>query len=213
MSNIKIKICGIKTTTILDCCNDLNVDYCGLVFYKYSPRNISIKEANNLVKFQEKKNTIPIGVFVNHDFNDLSDLIKITNLKYIQLHGNESNDYISKLKDKNNLTVIKAIGVQNENDIKQMELYSEADFFLFDYKSKKNELPGGNAKSFNWLILKDQKITKPWFISGGINKYNLNELLENLIPYGIDISSGVEDQPGIKNINKIKEIVRVINGW
>ena len=83
---------------------------------------------------------------------------------------------------------------------------------MFDYKPKKNELPGGNAKKFNWLILKNKNIEKPWFISGGINKNNINELLENLNPYGIDISSGVEDQPGIKNTNKIKEIVKIVNG-
>ena len=212
MSNIKIKICGIKTTAILDCCNELNINYCGLLFYNRSPRNINIKDAINLINFQKIKNTIPIGVFVNHDFNDLSDLIKITNLKYIQLHGKESNDYISKLKDKINLTVIKTISVKSENDLKQIELYSQADFLLFDYKSKKNELPGGNAKSFNWSILKDKNITKPWFISGGINKNNINELLKNLTPYGIDISSGVEDQPGIKSIIKIKEIVEIVNG-
>jgi len=211
LKNIKIKICGINNTTVLDCCSNLNVNYYGLIFYKKSPRNIDINVAKTLINFQKK--TVPIGVFVNHDLHDLSELIKITNLKHIQLHGNESNDYISRLKDKINLEVIKAIGIHNENDLKKTELYPQADYFLFDYKSKKNELPGGNAQSFNWSIIKDQTIEKPWFISGGINKNNINELLENLIPYGIDISSGVEDQPGIKNTNKIKEIVRVINGW
>lgn len=212
MSNIKIKICGIKTTTILDCCNELSVDYCGLIFYKKSPRNINIEEASNLVNLQKKKNAIPVGVFVNHDLNDLKELIKITNLKYVQLHGNESNNYISKLKDNKKITVIKAISLENENDLQQTELYPQTDFFLFDYKSKKNELPGGNAKSFNWSILKDKNIAKPCFISGGINKNNINKLLENITPYGIDISSGVEDEPGIKNTNKIKEIVEIING-
>ena len=123
------------------------------MFYNRSPRNINIKDAINLINFQKIKNIIPIGVFVNHDFNDLSDLIKITNLKYIQLHGKENNDYISKLKDKINLTVIKTISVKSENDLKQIELYSQADFLLFDYKSKKNELPGGNAKKFDWSLL------------------------------------------------------------
>ena len=212
MSNIKIKICGIKTSTILDYCNKLNVDYFGLVFYKKSPRNINIKEACNLINLQKKKNINHVGVFVNHNFNELNELIKITNLRYIQLHGNENNDYIKKLKEKNNLIIIKAISIQNENDLNQMRLYTQADLFLFDYKPKKNELPGGNAKSFDWSLLKDQNITKPWFISGGINKNNVNKLLENLTPYGIDISSGVEDKLGIKNINKIKDIVDLING-
>ena len=212
MSNIKIKICGVKTTTILNYCNQLSVDYFGLVFYKKSPRNINIKEAKNLINIKKKNNTIPVGVFVNHNFNDLNELIKITNLKYVQLHGNENNDYISKLKDKKNLTIIKTISVQNKNDLQQIQLYPQADFLLFDYKSKKNELPGGNAKSFNWSFLKGKNITKPWFISGGISKNNINILLENLSPYGIDISSGVEDKPGIKSARKIKEIVEIING-
>ena len=212
MSNIKIKICGIKTSTILDYCNKLNVDYFGLVFYTKSPRNINIKEACNLINLQKKKNINPVGVFVNHNLNELNELIKITNLRYIQLHGNENNDYIKKLKEKNNLIIIKAISIQNENDLHQIRLFTRADLFLFDYKPKKNELPGGNAKSFDWSLLKDQNITKPWFISGGINKNNVNKLLENLTPYGIDISSGVEDKPGIKNINKIKDIVELING-
>ena len=212
MSNIKIKICGIKTSTILDYCNKLNVDYFGLVFYKKSFRNINIKKACNLINLQKKKSINPVGVFVNHNLNELNELIKITNLRYIQLHGNENNDYIKKLKEKNNLIIIKAISIQNKNDLHQIRFFTQADLFLFDYKPKKNELPGGNAKSFDWSLLKDQNITKPWFISGGINKNNVNKLLENLTPYGIDISSGVEDKPGIKNINKIKDIVELING-
>ena len=126
MSNIKIKICGIKNTAILDCCNDHNVDYCGLIFYKKSPRNIDIKKAKKIINSQKK--TIPVGVFVNHDLNDLKELIKITNLKYLQLHGNESNDYISKLKDKNKLTVIKAIGIQDEKDLSLPPQYYEQNY-------------------------------------------------------------------------------------
>ena len=212
MKNIKIKICGIKNSTILDCCNKFNVDYFGLVFYEKSPRNINIKQATELIKYQNNLKSIPVGVFVNYNFNYLSKLIKKTNLRNIQLHGNENNEYISRLKDKHKLTVIKSINISNKNDIKQIELYSCADYLLFDYKPKKNELPGGNAQSFNWSILKNFNITKAWFISGGINRNNINYIIENLIPYGIDISSGVEDQPGIKSPDKIKEIVEIING-
>ena len=72
MNNIKIKICGIKNTAILDCCNNLKVDYFGLVFFKTSPRNININNAKNLIHYQRKKNTIPIGVFVNYQLNELN---------------------------------------------------------------------------------------------------------------------------------------------
>jgi len=212
LKNIKIKICGIKDTTILNCCNHSNVNYVGLVFYEKSPRYINIKKAKELINYKKKLEVVPVGVFVNYNFNYLSKLIKKTNLRNIQLHGNENNEYISRLKDNHKLTVIKSINISNKNDIKQIELYSCADYFLFDYKPKKNELPGGNAQSFNWSILKNFNITKPWFISGGINRNNINYIIENLIPYGIDISSGVEDQPGIKSPDKIKEIVEIING-
>ena len=212
MQNIKIKICGIKNTATLDCCNQCNVEYFGLIFYKKSPRNINLKQAYNLINYKKNIKSIPVGVFVNHNFNDLNNLINKTNLKYVQLHGNENNEYISKLKDKNNITVIKSISIQNKNNLDKTKLYPHADYFLFDYKPKKNELPGGNAKSFNWSILKNINIIKPWFISGGINKNNIKYILENLIPYGIDISSGVEDQFGVKNPRKIKEIMEIING-
>ena len=211
MSNIKIKICGIKTATTLDCCNKLYVNYFGLIFYKKSPRNITIKEATNLINTQKKNNIIPVGVFVNHNLAELIELIQITNLKYIQLHGSENDNYISKLKDKKKLTVIKTIGIKNKNDLKQVESYPNADLLLFDYKPKKNELPGGNAKSFNWSILKDKKIAKPWFISGGININNIKEIQKNLIPYGIDISSGVEAKKGIKSSKKINDLMIKIN--
>ena len=88
-----------------------------------------------------------------------------------------------------------------------LSLYGIYNHFLFDYKPNKNELPGGNAKSFDWSLLKNINIDKPWFISGGININNIGEILNNLIPYGIDISSGVEDHPGIKNSNKIIEMM------
>ena len=82
---------------------------------------------------------------------------------------------------------------------------------LFDHKAKRNELPGGNAVSFDWSILRGINFEKPWFISGGINRDNIKDILENLNPYGIDISSGVEGVPGNKSSKKINEIVKIID--
>tara|TARA_Y100000590_G_scaffold466742_1_gene643169 strand:+ start:7748 stop:8404 length:657 start_codon:yes stop_codon:yes gene_type:complete len=211
LKNIKIKICGIKNFTILNCCNELEVNYFGLMFYKKSPRYIEIEEAKSLIKDQKNKYSIPVGVFVNHKFEELIRIVNLLNLNYVQLHGEESNEYILNLKKKNDVKILKVIKIENKNDLSNIQLFSEADFFLFDYKPKNSELPGGNAKSFDWTILKEKKIDKPWFISGGLNKNNLNDLLNILNPYGIDISSGVEDLPGIKNEEKIKEIVEIIN--
>ena len=208
---MKIKICGIKDTTTLVCCQKNNVNFYGLIFYKKSSRNVSIEIASELIKNQKNYNTSPVGVFVNHNINYVYDIIKKLNLKYIQLHGTENNIYISKLKDNYNVKIIKAVGIRSKNDLEKINMYSNADYYLFDYKPNKNELPGGNAKSFDWSLLKNININKPWFISGGININNINEILNNVIPYGIDISSGVEDHPGIKNSKKITEIMNKIN--
>ena len=208
---MKIKICGIKDSTTLVCCQKNNVNYYGLVFYKKSPRNVNIKLASELINYQTNFNLFPVGIFVNHNINDVYDIVKKLNLKYIQLHGIEDNIYISKLKERFDIKVIKAIGIKLKNDLKKIKMYTNTDYYLFDYKPNNNELPGGNAKSFDWSLLKNINIDKPWFLSGGINIDNIDEILNNLIPYGIDISSGVEDYPGIKNSKKITEIVNKIN--
>ena len=139
------------------------------------------------------------------------NIINKTKLRYIQLHGKEDDKYILNLKKEFNLNIIKRLGVNNINDFKKMEKLSHSDYFLFDYKPRGNELPGGNAKKFDWSMLRKIKINKPFFLSGGININNIGEIKNNLIPYGIDISSGVEEKPGIKSKTKIIEILKKIN--
>ena len=208
---LKIKICGIKEHSILSHLNFLKIDFFGLIFFNKSPRYVNNDEAINLINYKKNIYCKPVGVFYNHNHSEIFNILEKSKLKFIQLHGNEKNNYIDKIKKNFDVTVIKAIGIEKKSDLKKIDEYSNSDIFLFDYKAKKNELPGGNAKVFNWSILKNAKIQKPWFISGGINIDNIKELLENLNPYGIDISSGVEDAPGKKSIEKIRKIVEKIN--
>ena len=211
MNKIKIKICGIKEIATIDCCIENNVEYFGLVFFEKSVRNINLELALKLINYVNFNEITPVGVFVNKPINDLRDIINKTHLNHIQLHGNENDEYISILKEEFNLKVVKSVGIKEKDDLKKMNKFSNADYLLFDYKPEISDLPGGNAKKFDWSLLQDIKINKPWFISGGINIKNIEEINKNLIPYGIDISSGVEDQPGIKSLKKIKEIVNIIN--
>ena len=208
---IKIKIWGISNNNTIDFLEKKKINYFGLIFYPKSPRNVNFEKALSLINYNTNKRIHPVGVFVNYDIIKIFEIIKKLNLKFIQLHGKENDEYILKIKEKFDIKIIKTIGVQSTKDLETMENYPNANYFLFDYKPINEELPGGNAKSFDWSILKDFNIDKPWFISGGININNISKILENLIPYGIDISSGVEDQPGIKNIKKIEEITKVIN--
>ena len=200
------KICGIQKEDTLLCCEDNSVDFFGMIFYPKSPRNISIEDASNLLKKSENLNINGVGVFVNKNINELADIIKIVKLKYIQLHGEEDEEYIKTLK-KIGVKVIKSISIHNKYDLKNINNYNSADYYLFDYKPMKGELPGGNAKSFDWDILKNFKTNKPWFLSGGINLKNIQEILNDIDPFGVDLSSGVEKELGIKDNHIINNFI------
>jgi len=206
LSKLKFKICGIKNLEILDCCVTNNVDFFGLIFYKKSPRNIEIKDAQKLVFYSKYKSISSVGVFVNEPITQLQNLLKILKLDCIQLHGNEDKNYISEIKKNNSIKIIKNIAVSSKEDLLKIEKYPNADFLLFDYKPTEEELPGGNAKKFSWDLIKDIKTDQPWFLSGGISIKNINEIKNYAIPYGIDISSGVESSPGNKSTSKINSL-------
>ena len=200
------KICGIQSEDTLLCCEDNSVDFFGMIFYPKSPRNISIEDASNLQKKSENLNINGVGVFVNKNINEIEDIIKKVRLKYVQLHGLEDEEYIKTLK-RIGVKVIKSISISNVNDLRNISNYNSSDYFLFDYKPMKNELPGGNSKSFNWNILKNLNTNKPWFLSGGINIKNIQEILNDINPFGLDLSSGVEKELGIKDNHIINNFI------
>ena len=205
-----IKICGIKNVENLLCCEANNVDFYGMIFYKKSSRNISIKEAKQLQNKSKKMKIEGVGVFVNEPLDKLKQYIQELKLNLVQLHGNETNDYIKTIKSLK-IKVIKNISIRNSTDLNSIKDYKDADFFLFDYKPEKDELPGGNAKSFNWDIIKNIQIKKPWFLSGGINLDNIQLIKSEINPYGIDLSSGVEKKLGIKDNHSINNFMSKIN--
>ena len=191
------------------CCENNNIGFFGMIFYTKSPRNISIENANNLLKISEKLNINGVGVFVNKEIDKLKEIIERTNLKYVQLHGSEDELYIKKIK-KLGIRIIKSISISIKDDLNKIKDYKSADYFLFDYKPKKNDLPGGNSKSFDWKILKSLKTDKPWFLSGGVNINNIQQILTDINPYGIDLSSGVEKELGIKDNQIINNFIRKV---
>ena len=192
------------------CCENNSINFFGMIFYPKSPRNITIENANKLNSISEKLNINGVGVFVNKEINELEEIIKYVNLKYVQLHGSEDELYITNLK-RFGVKIIKSISVSNADDLKKINNYQTADYFLFDYKPKKNELPGGNSKSFNWNILKSLKTDKPWFLSGGINLDNIQQILVDINPCGVDLSSGVEKELGIKDNRIINNFIEKLN--
>ena len=203
------KICGLREKDSLICCEANKVDFFGLVFYEKSPRNINHNKAKQLVEFSKNLSIKPVGVFVNHEINDLKNIIRLLNLKYIQLHGEENQSYINEIKKEFKLKIIKKISIKNQSDLNKINDIENIDFLLFDYKPKSNELPGGNSKSFDWSLLKEVTIKLPWFVSGGINESNIKNIQKTINPNGIDLSSGVERSLGMKSNEKINNLFRL----
>ena len=203
------KICGLKNKESVICCEKNNVDLFGMIFYEKSPRNISFKQAENLVNLSSDLKIKPVGVFVNHNINDLKKIILSLDLKYIQLHGDENQIYIDELKNEFAIKIIKKFSLKKKQDLNKINNFNNIDYLIFDYKPENNELPGGNSKTFDWNLLKDKTIELPWFISGGINETNIKKIQKLINPNGIDLSSGVEQSKGIKSNQKINNLFKV----
>ena len=205
-----VKICGIKSIETLRCCENNNINFFGMIFYNKSPRNITFDDALILQNEAKTLGIKGVGVFVNEEINIINEYIRDLHLRYIQLHGEENNSFMNQLK-KNQIKIIKKISISEKKDLSNIKNYNLADYFLFDYKPNDYELPGGNAKSFDWRIIQNLKLDKPWFLSGGIKLENIEEIKSKIKPFGIDLSSGVEKELGIKDNGIINNFIGKIN--
>jgi phosphoribosylanthranilate isomerase len=180
----------------------LNPDYMGFIFYEKSPRYVG---ADFKIPADFPTNIIRVGVFVNASTDEMKRQVKLHKLDFLQLHGSETVKQCKELKQ-DNIKIIKVLSVDDQTDFDQTKFYSEvADFLLFDTKGK---YFGGNAKTFRWqsLLQYDQQL--PFFLSGGLSPENVRDTaqLSDMNLHALDINSGVETSPGLKDINKIKEI-------
>ena len=204
---VKIKICGMREPDNLRAVAALQPDYFGLIFYKKSPRYISPEEAVSLPHFF---GLIPVGVFVNETVETMQQIVKQVKLPMIQLHGDESPEVCAEVKNtRPEPKLIKVFSVDENFDGSSLAAYEEAcDYFLFDTKTEK---PGGSGESFDWNILQNFPINRPFFLSGGLGLENVNEAIKSckrLPLYGIDLNSKVEISPGMKSPQMIKKIIK-----
>ena len=202
----KIKICGITDLSIANFCIENGADYLGFVSYSDSPRDISFHESKSIIdQLSSPINTVAVTVNANIDN---AKEIEDSGFNFIQCHGSETPDYLSKIKKTTNLKIIKAFGISSHNDLVNIDKYSEfCDFFLMDAKPEGSEMPGGNAKKFNWDLLRDQNINKKFFLSGGLDEDNIEIAIKNNITSLFDVSSSVESSPGVKDTLKIKQFI------
>ena len=180
----------------------LQPNYLGFIFYSESLRNFNTTIP--LISKSIKKT----GVFVNQDLNSVIKKVNTFNLQTVQLHGNESPNYCKKLQSQN-IEIIKVFSIKNEFNFEILNPYENlCDYFLFDTKGK---LPGGNGHTFNWNILNQYPLTKPFFLSGGIGINQIEDIKNfqkskaSKYCYALDINSKFEIKPGLKNIADLKE--------
>ena len=205
-NRFEIKVCGINDQISMNTAINNSVDYIGLVFYNSSPRNLSIASARSLLQIRAKTSKI-VALTVNPNDAFLLEIIKYIKPDYIQLHGEETPNRCANIKKKFKTSIIKGIGIKNDMEINYfIKPYEDiCDILILDAPSE--ELPGGNGKKFDWKILKDFKSQKKWMLAGGLNIKNINEAISITKPPGIDISSGLEIEKGVKDPQLIKEFV------
>jgi phosphoribosylanthranilate isomerase len=207
---MKLKVCGMRESANLQSLIALEPDFIGFIFYNKSKRFVSDFPQVEIPLYIKK-----VGVFVNETAENILEIVKNHNLDYVQLHGDETPAFCSKLAKNEEvnagflesfqLGVIKAFSVDEDFDFSIIEEFEQyCDYFIFDTKG---ENYGGNGVKFNWEILKNYKGNTPFLLSGGISKIDSIEI--NKINYktfvGIDVNSGFELKPGLKNIEDIKE--------
>ena len=207
-SIMKIKVCGMRNPENIKMVSDLKHDYMGFIFYPPSKRYVGSEFPVSTID-QVDSTIKKIGVFVNEDLDTISKLHKKYKLDYVQVHGDETAEYCSKLSKKG-VRIIKAFRIDNTFDFEQTKAFKPyCDFFLFDTKGA---LYGGNGTRFNWEILKNYDNETPFFLSGGIAYVDIPAIqqMKHLNIESIDINSKFEIEPGLKDEIRLTELIKLI---
>lgn len=211
--SVEAKICGINTEVAMQTAIEAGADYVGLVFYPPSPRSVTAIEAAELVR-SVPDHVIKVGLFVDIDDATLTAILSEVALDLLQLHGAETPERVKDIKALTGLPAMKAIKVASARDIAVADRYLDvADRLLFDAKAPpelKGALPGGNALAFDWTLLSDRDWTCPWMLSGGLDAGNVADAVRISGASVVDVSSGVEKTPGIKDPDRIRTFLSVV---
>ena len=211
---VEVKICGLSTAPTLAAAISEGAKYLGVVFYPPSPRNINITDFARLAS-EIPANVKRVGLFVDANDDFIARMIASARLDMLQLHGAETPDRVTAVKKNFKLRVMKAIKVYNSADIRQAKGYEAvSDYLLFDAKAPKkmrSALPGGNALTFDWQLLNGKNWSKPWMLSGCLNADNVAKAIQVTGARIVDVSSGVEENPGTKSRERISEFLKTVS--
>jgi phosphoribosylanthranilate isomerase len=208
MSDVAVKICGLTGPQDVVAAADAGARYVGFVFFPKSPRNVSVQQAKALAA------EVPFGVAkvaltVNADDALLDEITQNVAIDILQLHGSEPVERVAQIKARTGLPVMNAIGISDADDLQKIVDYGRvADMLLVDAKPPKNaDLPGGNGLAFDWRLLAGRKWAVPWMLAGGLTHDNVQQAIQLTGARQVDVSSGVESAPGVKDPAKVAAFV------
>lgn len=209
MPDIRVKICGLRTTADVAAVAASGAAYAGFVFFPKSPRNLTIAQARDLA-LEAPPGLAKVALVVNADDALLDAITEAMPLDMLQLHGHESPDRVAEVRARYGLPVMKAVGVADEGDLAAVFDYSlAADQILIDAKPPKDAaLPGGNGLSFDWRLVAQRRWLRPWMLAGGLTPENVAQAIRLTNARQVDVSSGVESAPGVKDPARIKAFVK-----
>jgi phosphoribosylanthranilate isomerase len=205
---LTVKICGLKTPEALDVALDSGADQVGFVFFPPSPRHLGI-EAMGALGARVNGRAGKVALTVNATDEMLFDIVEALKPDMLQLHGNETPDRVVAIRTRFRLPVMKALAISERKDLSPIRLYaSVADRLLFDARAPQGATrPGGLGRTFDWTLLKDIDRAIPFMLSGGLDAGNVGEAVAITRAPGVDVSSGVEKAPGVKDPDKIRAFI------
>ncbi|SHF63558.1 phosphoribosylanthranilate isomerase [Kaistia soli DSM 19436] len=212
-SPVLVKICGLSTAETLEAALDAGADMIGLNFFPKSPRSVSI-ETGAALAAQVRGRAEIVALTVDMDDAGLAAIVEAVRPDWLQLHGHEDPDRVAALQRQFGLGVLKAIGIRTADDLAEVTRHAGiADHLLIDAKPPAGAvLPGGNGVPFDWALLDGIEPGLPYMLSGGLNPGNVAEAIARTGARGIDVSSGVEAAPGIKDAALIRAFIAAVRG-
>jgi phosphoribosylanthranilate isomerase len=204
-----VKICGLKTPAALDAALAAGADLVGFVFFPPSPRHLGL-EAARALRARVKGRAGVVALTVNATDQTLTDIVRELKPDMLQLHGNETPDRVVAVRTRFGLPVMKALPIATRRDLSPIRTYAHvADRLIFDARAPKSATrPGGLGKPFDWNLLAGINPGVPFMLSGGLDARNVAEAIAITNAPGVDVSSGVERAPGVKDPEKIRAFVR-----
>ncbi len=206
----RVKICGIKTAEIMDAAVDAGAEYVGLVFFAKSPRHVTIAHAHALAsRARTRGGASVVALMVDPRDDEVAAVASGLKPDYLQLHGHETPERVREIRRLIALPIIKAIPVSTAEDAaKGLDYRGSVDLILFDAKPPPNAaLPGGNGVVFDWTVLRAIRAEFPFMVSGGLTADNVAAAIAACDPLAVDVSSGVEAAPGVKDADLIRQFI------